>query len=65
MLRNFETGADLQTRLRTVNSVPQTAAVNSPVIEGADTSLRTAPGYDNVTGLGTPNVPAPINALNH
>ncbi len=33
------------------------------VIEGVDTSLRTTPGYDNVTGLGTPWVPALIDSL--
>lgn len=30
---------------------------------GTDTSLETAPGYDNVTGLGTPNGAAFVNAL--
>jgi hypothetical protein len=35
------------------------------LIEGADTSLRTTRGYDNVTGLGTPNVPALIDAFTH
>jgi subtilase family serine protease len=35
------------------------------VIEGADTSYRTTRGYDNVTGLGTPNVPALIQAFEH
>ncbi|HWC17760.1 MAG TPA: S53 family peptidase [Terriglobales bacterium] len=30
---------------------------------GTDTSLQTAPGYDNVTGLGTPNGAAFVNAL--
>jgi subtilase family serine protease len=33
------------------------------VLEGADTSYRTTRGYDEVTGLGTPNVPAFINAF--
>jgi hypothetical protein len=33
------------------------------VIENADSSLRSAPGYDNVTGLGVPNVPEFIKAL--
>lgn len=46
----------------TINSVPRP---NGHIVEGVDTSLRTAPGYDNVTGLGTPNVPALINALGH
>lgn len=33
------------------------------VIENVDTSLRSAPGYDNVTGLGVPNVPGLIESL--
>jgi subtilase family serine protease len=66
VLRNVESYDDsgnpfLITTLRTINSVP--ASANGPVIEGADTSLRTRPGYDNVTGLGTPNTPSLINAL--
>jgi tripeptidyl-peptidase-1 len=35
------------------------------VVENADSSLRSAPGYDVVTGLGAPNVPALIEALRH
>ena len=66
VLRNVESYDDagnpfLITTLRTINSVP--ASANGPVIEGADTSLRTRPGYDNVTGLGTPNTPSLNNAL--
>jgi subtilase family serine protease len=33
------------------------------VVEGADTSYRTTSGYDEVTGLGTPWLPALIDAL--
>jgi subtilase family serine protease len=36
---------------------------NGKVIENVDTSLRSAPGYDNVTGLGSPSVPELIEAL--
>jgi subtilase family serine protease len=36
---------------------------NGNIIENVDTSLRSAPGYDNVTGLGAPNIPALIRAL--
>jgi subtilase family serine protease len=36
---------------------------NGNVIENVDTSLQSAPGYDDVTGLGVPNVPALIRAL--
>jgi subtilase family serine protease len=35
----------------------------STVVEGADTSYLTTPGYDEVTGLGTPWIPAFIEAL--
>jgi hypothetical protein len=49
-------------RVVTMNS---TLAANDPtkVVEGANTSLRTTAGYDNVTGLGTPNVPVLIEAF--
>jgi subtilase family serine protease len=33
------------------------------IIENVDSSLRSAPGYDDVTGLGAPNVPKFIEAL--
>jgi subtilase family serine protease len=36
---------------------------NGNIIENVDTSLRSAPGYDNVTGLGAPNIPELIRAL--
>jgi subtilase family serine protease len=36
---------------------------NGNVVENADSSLRSTPGYDVVTGLGAPNVPALIRAL--
>ncbi len=61
LLRNFEGTTGLITRFRTINSAVTDAT--SPVIEGADSSLRTTRGYDNVTGLGTPNVPALVPAL--
>jgi len=51
----------LQTQFFSINSFP--VGTSGPVIEGADTSLRTTPGYDNVTGLGTPNVPAFVAAF--
>lgn len=62
VLRNVEADpTTLLTTLRTINSVPSSA--NGLVIEGADSSLRTTMGYDNVTGLGTPMVPALVKAL--
>jgi subtilase family serine protease len=62
VLRNVEVDpTTLLTTLRTINSVP-TGALGD-VIEGADTSLRTTDGYDNVTGLGTPKVPDLVKAL--
>jgi subtilase family serine protease len=36
---------------------------NGNIIENVATSLRSARGYDNVTGLGAPNIPALIRAL--
>jgi subtilase family serine protease len=44
-------------RVVTMNSSPH------PLIEGADTTLRTTTGYDNVTGVGTPNIPSFIESL--
>ena len=46
-------------------TVDSYAKSNGKVIENVDTSLRSVPGYDNVTGLGAPNVPALIEALGH
>ena len=48
-------------QLFTVNSAP--VGTIGPVMEGVDTSLRATKGYDNVTGLGVPNVPAFVDAL--
>jgi subtilase family serine protease len=36
---------------------------NGNFVENVDSSLRSAPGYDNVTGLGAPWVPALLQAL--
>jgi len=44
----------------TMDSYPDS---NGNVIENVDSSLRSALGYDNVTGLGAPNIPALIDAL--
>ena len=49
-------------RVVTMNSV-LSSTDPTKVIEGANTSLLTTSGYDNVTGLGTPNIPALINAF--
>jgi subtilase family serine protease len=49
-----------------VRVVTVNAAVNATktiIYEGADKTYRTAPGYDMVTGLGTPNLPAFVSAL--
>ncbi|MDP9233813.1 MAG: S53 family peptidase [Actinomycetota bacterium] len=51
----------LHTSLRTINSTP--TDTTGPVIEGADTSLRTTRAWDDVTGLGTPYVPNLVAAL--
>jgi subtilase family serine protease len=55
-------GDPTKVRVVTMNSTPLTSSP-STVVEGRDTALLTAPGYDNVTGLGTPNVPALIQAF--
>ena len=44
-------------------TVDSTINSNGNIIENVDSSLKSAPGYDPVTGLGVPNVPAFINAL--
>lgn len=46
--------------IATINSVPDS---NNNVIEGVDSSLTTTPGYDNITGLGVPNIPVFVQAL--
>jgi subtilase family serine protease len=48
-------------QLFTINSAP--VGTIGPVMEGVDTSLRVTKGFDNVTGLGVPNVPAFVDAL--
>jgi hypothetical protein len=53
-------GIDNEAAFITVDSY---ADSNGNVIENVDTSLRSEPGYDNVTGLGAPNIPELIKAL--
>jgi len=62
-LFNAETspGVFAGVQLFTINSAP--LGTTGPVMEGVDTSLRVTKGYDNVTGLGVPNVPAFVDAL--
>jgi subtilase family serine protease len=50
-----------EVRVVTMNSAPNSRA--TATIEGADTSYRVTKNYDQVTGLGTPYVPALIEAL--
>ncbi len=50
-----------EVRVVTMNSAP--SAHGTTTVQGADTSYLTKQGYDEVTGLGTPNVPAFIDAL--
>jgi hypothetical protein len=50
-----------EVRVVTMNSAPN--ATGTSTVEGADTSYLTKTGYDEVTGLGTPYVPALIDAL--
>lgn len=61
LLRNIEGTAGLTTTFRTINSVPP--GTQGKVIEGADTSLLTQRGWDDVTGLGTPYVPSLVTAI--
>jgi hypothetical protein len=56
VLRGYITNPH-ELRVVTINSTLD----GGTLIEGADTSLQTTPGYDNVTGLGTPWVPALID----
>jgi len=44
----------------TLDSYPTSSG---PIVENVDSSLRSVPGYDNVTGLGVPWVPALLQAL--
>ena len=67
LLRGY-LGNPNRVRVVTINSYPNPNYVpgdegQPAVIEGADTSYRTTRGYDNVTGLGTPNVPALIETF--
>jgi subtilase family serine protease len=55
-------------RVVAINSVPNPNLVpgegdQPAVLEGVNTSYLTTGGYDEVTGLGTPNVPALIRAF--
>ncbi len=59
VLRGYVTNFN-EVRVVTMNS---TLNSSNAIIEGADTSYLTTPGYDEVTGLGTPWVPAFIEAL--
>ena len=56
-----------QLRVVTINSTPNpnhtTGGGPPALIQGADSSLRVTSGYNNVTGLGTPNIPAMIDAF--
>jgi subtilase family serine protease len=62
LLRGY-LGIPGQLRLVTVNSVPDSSCP-AGVCEGVDdVFLLTTPGYDNVTGLGTPYVPALVGVL--
>ena len=44
----------------TLDSYPDS---NGNIVENVDSSLRSVPGYDNVTGLGVPYVPVLLEAL--
>jgi len=44
-------------------AIDSTVDANGNLTENVDSSLRSAPGYDDVTGLGVPNIPAFIKSL--
>jgi len=56
-------GNNASVRVVTMNSRPNQK--DTAVIEGVDTSYVAAGGFDEITGLGTPNVPALIEAFRH
>jgi subtilase family serine protease len=58
VLRGY-VGTPSELRVVTINSTLN----GKSVVEGADTSYRTTAGYDEVTGLGAPWVPALIDGL--
>jgi subtilase family serine protease len=60
VLRGYQND-NTRVRVVTINSTPN--ADNTSVIEGVDSSYVATSGYDEVTGLGTPNVPALIEAF--
>ena len=62
VLRGYKND-NTRVRVVTMNSTPN--ADDTSVIEGVDSSYVVTNGYDEVTGLGTPNVPALIEAFRH
>ena len=62
VLRGYQ-GDNTRVRVVTMNSRPN--GKDTAVIEGVDSSYVAAAGYDEITGLGTPNVPALIEAFRH
>jgi subtilase family serine protease len=66
LLRGYANNLN-ELRVVTLNSTPNpnhtTGSGTPALIEGADSSLRVTSGYNNVTGLGTPNIPAMIEAF--
>ena len=59
LLRGY-LGDNTKVRVVTMNSAPN--LTGTQIIAGADTSYNTTAGYDEVTGLGTPYVPALIQS---
>jgi subtilase family serine protease len=62
VLRGYKND-NTRVRVVTMNSRPNNK--NTVVVEGVDSSYVAAGGYDEITGLGTPNVPALIEAFRH
>jgi subtilase family serine protease len=63
VLRPYPAGFPENPRIITINSVPATGCPKG-ICEGVDDIFnQTSPGYDNVTGRGTPWLPALVRAL--
>jgi subtilase family serine protease len=62
VLRGYKND-NTRVRVVTMNSRPNNK--DTVVVEGVDSSYVAAGGYDEITGLGTPNVPALIEAFRH
>jgi subtilase family serine protease len=64
VLRAYPASAGENPRVVTVNSQPASGGCSQAICEGVDDVFNaTTPGYDNVTGRGTPWIPSLVTAL--